>query len=301
MYDRRHIGTLALAALTAPLSRGLVSGSADVRLGVHTSSFRDLAAGADSIDALIEALAGCGARECELYAPQVEPNFGGRHGHHRTMSAMSPQMMRRELRKWRLRTADALFAAVGARFHRAGIAIYAYNYSPDRSFSDDEIDRGFEMARAMGAAIITASTTLDVARRMAPAADRHRMVVALYGGPGQDPDSLARPDNLAAAVRLSQYFKVNLEIGDGPTPGFDAVTYLREHHASVRTLRLQERRRNGEPTVWGHGEAPIREALQLVKQSGWPIHAYVNYDYAGRAGAIDEVKKCLAYATQALA
>ena len=33
----------------------------------------------------------------------------------------------------------------------AGIAIDAYNYSPNATCSDQEIERGFEMAKALGA------------------------------------------------------------------------------------------------------------------------------------------------------
>ena len=50
----------------------------------------------------------------------------------------------------------------------------------------------------------------------------------------------------------------------------------------------------------GDGDAPIREVLQLLKREAWPIRTYVDYDYAGRASPIDEVKRCLAYATRSL-
>ena len=56
----------------------------------------------------------------------------------------------------------------------------------------------------------------------------------------------------------------------------------------------------GENLPWGEGDAPIREVLRLVKQEAWPIRGYIEYDYAGPTGAIDEVKKCLAYASEAL-
>jgi sugar phosphate isomerase/epimerase len=219
------------------------------------------------------------------------------------MASMSPQMMRRELRKWRLRTPVSYFRAIGDTFHKAGITIYAYNYSPDATFTDQEIDRGFEMAAAVGAEVMTASTTLDVAKRIVPFAERHRMVVALHGGSRiDDPNELATPWSFSAAVSMSKYFKTSFDIGHFTAANFDALAYVREHHRDIATLCLRDRRKNqGEALSWGSGDTPIRDVLRLLKREGWPIRAYVDYDYAGRTGPVDEVKKCLAYAAEALA
>ncbi|MBW8862047.1 MAG: sugar phosphate isomerase/epimerase [Acidobacteria bacterium] len=304
MYNRRELGRATFAGLAAPFLTALAPAGREGGLGVQTCSFRGLkrTAGVDPIDTLVAAVAACGVRHCELFAPQVEAQFGSAHPGHHTMSAMSPQMMRRELRKWRLRVPDSYFGNIAGRFTRAGIAISAYNYSPNASFSDEEIDRGFEMAKALGAQLITASATLEVAKRIAPLADRHRMVVALQGAvPGGEPNALATPDSFAAALALSKYFRVNLDIGDFTAANFDAVAYVRDHHREVATLRLKDRRKTtGENLPWGEGDAPIREVLRLVKQEAWPIRGYVEYDYAGPTGAIDEVKKCLAYASEAM-
>ena len=43
----------------------------------------------------------------------------------------------------------------------AGINLYAYNYSFRDDFTDGEIKRGFEMAKALGAKVITASSTVS--------------------------------------------------------------------------------------------------------------------------------------------
>src|SRR3954462_2173013 len=99
-------------------------------IGVHTSSFQSLLVpGSAPADVLVRAMVACGAREGELFAPQVEASFGGPHGGHGGMSSMSAQMMRRELRKWRLRTPDSYFQAIGSRFRKSGLAVRAFNYS----------------------------------------------------------------------------------------------------------------------------------------------------------------------------
>jgi hypothetical protein len=41
--------------------------------------------------------------------------------------------------------------------------------------------------------------------------------------------------------------------------------------------------------------------LQLLKKERWPIRAYVEYEYRGQAGSVEEVKMCADFARQALA
>ena len=168
--------------------------------------------------------------------------------------------------------------------------------------SSEEIDRGFGMAKALGAEIITASTTLDVAKRIVPFAEKHQMVVAMHGHSRSDnPNEFATPQSFAAALKMSKYFKINLDLGHFTACNFDAVAYVREHHADITNLHLKDRRKNqGDNLPWGQGDTPIREVLQLLKREGWPIRAYVEYEYRGQSNPVDEVKKCVAYAKQVL-
>jgi len=284
---RREFG-LTLAAL--PLAGFASSGYRGVRLGAQTYSFRDLprTPGGDGVDQVIEAFRECELEECELYAPQVEPQFNE---------------AREALRAWRLETPLDHFKQVGEKFRKAGIEIYAYNYSPNMSFTDAEIDRGFEMAKALGAQIITASTELDTARRIVPFAEKHKMIMAMHGHSNtKDPNQFSSPESFAAALKMSQYFKVNLDIGHFTAANFDAVSYVREHHADITNLHLKDRKRNqGDNMPWGQGDTPIRPVLQLLQREKWPIRAYVEYEYNGQGTPVEEVKKCLAFARQALA
>ncbi len=317
MYSRRELALITIAGLAAPLlgrSSDLSARAADgqsaggVRLGVQTSSFQDVPnrPGSDTVDMLIQSMTDCDVRDCELFAPLVEAAFGGptAGGHHHSgMAAMTPQMVRRELRKWRLRTPIDYFASIGSRFRSANLGVHAYSYSPDSTFSDEEIDRGFTMAKALGAEILSASITLDMARRVAPIADKHRMIVALSGQRTvNDPHQIATPADFAAALSLSPYFKVNVDIGQFTVARVDSVAFIRDHHARIASVSLNDRRRNdGDAVVWGRGDAPIREVLQLLKREGWPIPAYVDYEYRGDRDPVAEVKRCFAYAKQALA
>jgi sugar phosphate isomerase/epimerase len=301
MYTRREFGLLTLSSLALPLVSGAQT-IGGVRLGVQTYSFRGLprVPNDDAIHPIINAMKECGLTECELWAPQVEPSSAagrGRQSPEETLKA------REELRSWRLTHSLDHFRVIERRFKAAGVAVYAYNYSPNASFTDEEIDRGFEMAKALGAEIITASATLDTAKRMVPFAEKHRMVVAMHNHSNtKDPNEFATPESFDAAMKLSKYFKVNLDIGHFTAANYDAVAYLKEHHASVTNLHIKDRKKNqGDNVPWGTGDTPIREVLQLLKREKWPIRAYMEYEHRGAGGAIEEVKTCFAYAKQVLA
>src|SRR5438552_768560 len=127
------------------------------------------------------------------------------------------------------------------------------------------------------------------------------MIQAMHGhSKVDDPSEFATPESFAAALKMSRYFKVNLDIGHFTAGNFDAVAYVREHHADITNLHIKDRKKNqGENTPWGEGDTPIREVLQLVEKNKWPIPADIEYEYRGTGTPVEEVKKCYAYARQA--
>lgn len=298
---RRQFGALTLGTLAAPaLARAQTVGG--VRLGVQTYSFRELprTPGGDATASIIDAMRACGLTECELWAPQIEPAAGPPA---RGRTPEQARNAREALRTWRTSTPLAHFHGIRDAFAKGGLSIYAYNYSFGSDFTDAEIDRGFEIARALGAEIITASTTLSVSKRVVPFAARHKMAVAMHNHSNvKDPNEFATPESFAAAIALSPYFKVNLDIGHFTAANFDPVAYLRQHHASVTNLHIKDRKKDqGANTPWGEGDTPIREVMALLKRERWPIRAYIEYEYRGERGPVDEVTQCLGYVKAALA
>ncbi|HSE98268.1 MAG TPA: sugar phosphate isomerase/epimerase, partial [Blastocatellia bacterium] len=116
-----------------------------VQIGAQSYSFRDR-----SLDDLIKAMAEIGIGSCELWQGHVEPR----------------QLSREALREWRLSVPLDHFKQVRAKFDRAGVELYAYNLSFRDDFTDAEIERGFEMARALGVRVMTASSTVNAAPRI---------------------------------------------------------------------------------------------------------------------------------------
>ena len=290
MLTRREFTTLALSTLAWPKLLAQTANSAGgVTLGAQTYSFRQMTRppDGDMSDVIIKAFTECGLHDCELWSPMLEP----------------AKVEREALRRWRIETPLDHFAAIRKRFDSAKIAIRAYNYSFNDSFTEPEIDRGFEVARALGAQFITASSTLTAAKRVAPFAEKHKMIVAMHNHSNvKDPNEFATPESFAAALKLSKYFRINLDIGHFTAANYDAVSYLRENHPNITNLHVKDRKRDqGENVEWGTGNAPIREVLQLLKQNKWPITAYLEYEYKGAGTPVDEVKKGLAYMRAALA
>jgi sugar phosphate isomerase/epimerase len=328
---------VTLAGLAAPLF-GRSSGveAAGLQLGVQTSSFRGLvpAQGRDAVDAIIDAMLACDVRQCELSAASIEPFAAPakrphaastqraapmRHGvvpqasppvepgspaepagRTATTPSMS-QMMRRELRKWRLRTPVAHFSAMRSRFRRAGIDIQSYGYNADQSFSDEEIDRGFAMARALGAQALTSTVTLDVAHRLVPFAGSYQMSVAInLVVPTPSGPRAAATADVMGALELSPFFRLAVDIGQLTAAGIDPVTFLREHHGRIGTIRLSDCRSDGSAADWGHGDAPIREVLQLLARERWRARTYIDRSFTDGSNTVAEVQRCVAYARQAL-
>ncbi len=301
MYTRREFGLLTLSGIALP-SLGLAQSVGGVQLGVQTYSFRQLprTPGGDQTDAIVAAMTECGLTECELWSPMIEPALpiAGRRP-----TAEEAQTARDELRRWRVETPLSHFEGIRRKFATAGLTIRAYNYSFADNFTDAEIDRGFDMARALGSEFITASTTLKVAPRVAPFAEKHRMAVAVHNHSNtKDPNEFATPESFAAVMKLSRQFKVNLDIGHFAAANYDPLAWLRGHHAEVTNLHLKDRKKDqGDNTPWGTGDTPIREVLQLLKRERWPIRAYLEYEHRGDGTPVAEVRRCLDYDRSALA
>jgi len=307
MITRREFGTIALTGFAMPrLLAAFDSSINGVHVGVQTYSYRELprpAGAADAVDLVIKAMKDSGVSECELFAPQLEP--AQPQGRGARGAPPSPEVVkaRDALRKWRLETPLDHFKSVRGKFDAAGLTIYAYCYNMNGSFTDAEIDRGFQIARALGTNVLTTSTTLDVAKRIAPIADKHKITVGLHGHSNiSDPNELATPESFAAAMKMSPNFKINLDIGHFTAANYDPVAYIREHHAQITNLHLKDRKKNqGDNMPWGQGDTPIRDVLQLLKREKWPIPADIEYEYRGQGTPVEEVAKCYAFAKQALA
>jgi sugar phosphate isomerase/epimerase len=319
VFSRRDFTKIAagLPAWTV-LAAGLDSVVGGVHLGAITYSFRDLprTPGKDNVDAIIDAVKYCGIGEIELFSPNIEPapkalppeppTPYGVPRQPRTQN--SPEVIalqkqnREDLRNWRIETGRDYYQTVRGKFDAAGIGLYAYTINYNDSFTDEEIDSTFRQAKAMGVGIISSSTTLSVAPRLAPFAEKYGILVAVHGHSNlKDPNQLASPESFAKALAMSRQFRVNLDIGHFTAANFDAVKYIRENHEQITHLHIKDRRKNdGTNEQFGEGDTPIREVLALLKKERYPIRAFIEYEYAGLRSTREEVKLCMQYLRNAL-
>lgn len=309
MYSRRDFGKLALAGLplsiaSAQSRSGNASGKwidsviGGVQIGAQSYSFRELPP-----DEMIAAFAKIGLGECELWQGNIEPPEP--NPFHAPYPWQPPLVNREELRAWRLNTPLDFYRDLKAKFDAAGVRLYAYNYSFKDDFTDEEIELGFQAAKAMDCELITASSTVSVTPRLVPFAEKHGMPIAFHNHEkAEETNEYATPDRFEKAMSLSDLFMINLDIGHFVAAGFDPVDYIREHHAKIPVIHLKDRPSNTRERTanspWGEGDTPIVEVLQLIQREHYPIIANIEYEYRGKSDPVTEVTKCFDYCKEAL-
>lgn len=298
------------------------AGPTGVRLGVQTYSFRDmLNTPGSTTEKMIAAIKQLGLTECEMFEPMLQPPelsadapwrmvgnkptqaslYGGKKEQGGPTAAELAN--RQAIRRWRLGPGLDEVKAAGEKFRSAGIRVTAFNFSLRDWDTDEEVERGMQMTRAMDTDILSASTTLSMAKRCVPLFEKHQITLSLHGhSNAADPNHFASPDSFAKALAMSRSYEANLDIGHFFATGFDPVAYIRENHERITHLHIKDRKKNGGPNMpFGEGDTPIRPVMQLLKAEGYPIPAHIEYEYAGREDSVAEVAKCLRYLRSALA
>ena len=97
----------------------------------------------------------------------------------------------------------------------AGVDVQILCYNMNVNTKDDEIDYAFQMARDLGVRAMSCSTTVAVAKRVAPFADKYKI---MWGGHGHanifDNEEFAKPPRPSKrSCPFSNSIGVNLDIG----------------------------------------------------------------------------------------
>ncbi len=288
-FTRRNFSRLAIGVGAGLAGARVFTGHemidskfAGVTIGAQSYSFRDR-----PLDDAIAAMKQIGIGSCELWSGHTEP-------------LRELRKDREKLRAFRLETPLSHYEKIGKDFHEAGIDLQAFNYSFRDNFTDEEIARGFEMAKAMGAKVITASGTVSVAERVNAQAKRYGLKVGMHNHSRIRENEYATADDFAAASNGNSHIAINLDIGHFVAAGFDPIDYVKQHHAQIVALHIKDRKKNqGENVPFGEGDTPIREVLALLRDNGYEIPANIEYEYKGN-DTVEEVKKCFSYCKQAL-
>lgn len=193
MLTRRGMAAISLGGLALSVTRARAEGAtglspaqrrgaatiAGVKIGCSTYTFSPAA-----IDQAIEGIVEAGFASGELHPRQIEPDFEMRPvfpaGPGKPDLSAEHGFARAALRQWRLGVPMEHFARAGQRFRDAGVKLIAYNVNFGEDFSDAELDRSFEMTRALGADLITAVGPTRTLRRLDPFARSRKMRVAFH-------------------------------------------------------------------------------------------------------------------------
>lgn len=307
---RRDFGRMLGAALPVSVAFGQQTRPAfkigGLDFGVETFSFHDLPPAGDPqlIPTLIQDMKDAGLAECEIMSGHVEPMGSYATGWWvATRRAAGYQKMRDDARRWRLSVPMQYYRDVRAKFENAGLRMYLYNVNFNETFTDEERDRTFEAAKALGCAGFSSSTVLSEARRLVPFAERHKMFVAMHNHNNlADPDQFATPQSFEKALAMSEYFKATLDIGHYTAGNNDAVEFIQKHHDRTVNIRVRDRKRNnGRNMPFGQGDTPIKEVLRLIRDNKYPIRCYIEYEYGSFRSSVEEVRRCVDYCREALA
>jgi sugar phosphate isomerase/epimerase len=317
LHTRRDFGKLALNALPLAIARAAVepvvidSKFYGVQIGAITYSFNSIAN--SDPEAIVRAYVEIGLGEAELMsnhcealagAPRAPGRGGGRGATLSPEQQAARQAQQEQLRAWRAAAKPGTWQGVRKKFNDAGIEVAVLCYNMNDNMKDDDIEYGFSMAEGLGVHAISTSTTLTMARRIAPIADRNKLLVGYHGHDAtNDPNQTATLESYEALMAFGKYSGVNLDIGHFTAANYDAVEFIRKHHARITNLHVKDMKRDhGAYTPFGEGDTPMKGVLQLLKKEKYEFPANIELEYPipPASNLIAEMKKCLAYCKDCL-
>ena len=322
MYSRRDFGKMALASVPlASACAAVQSTYGGVRIGVQSASFTYSGIG---IEGIISTMVEVGLAEADVMSEHVDNYLGGpvalpgtgRPGpwtrQERPAGAPAPAgggaapapgrgpgrgfapdpVAREAMRKWRLSVPLDGYRAVGQKFKDAGLVYFSHNLSFRDDFTDEEIDKGFQMAEALGTKTITASSPVSVFPRLAPFAEKYKFRVTLH-------NHMNPPEDFEQVIAMSPNFWINLDVGHFFASGHDPIAYIQKRHARITNIHIKDRKaNNGAEMPFGQGETPLKEVLLLLKREKYGFPADI--ELVGPAGPKVELTTCLQYCKNAL-
>jgi sugar phosphate isomerase/epimerase len=233
-------------------------------------------------------------------APARGGGFGGGGGR-----AMTPEQeaMQKSIADWKMAANASTWKGVRKKFNDAGIDVQILCYNMGLNMKDDEIEYAFQMARDLGVRAISCSSTVAMAKRVAPFADKYKI---MWGGHGHadifDDEQFAKPETFKKIISFSKYIGVNLDIGHFTAAGFDPVAFIPEIADRITNLHLKDRMKPDQcyasPNLaWGTGQTPIKEVLMLMKKNKYTFPANIEFEYQTPQGSdsVTEVAKCYEY------
>jgi hypothetical protein len=183
--------------------------------------------------------------------------------------------------------------------------VYAYNIPVNDSFTEEELDRVFRMARILGAQAVNSATTLPTTPRLAAVAERYNMRVGLHPSGMASPDAIGSGDSYRKALAISPRIEANPDLNGWRTWGPDPLAFIRETGRRITTLHTHDSKAAQPRPIavpFGEGSNPIRDVLRLMQKERFTFVAILERTWNLPEGAdnVTELRKCLSYCKSAL-
>jgi sugar phosphate isomerase/epimerase len=297
-----------------------------VKIGVITYSFRDMPD--QSAEATLQYVLDSGISTIELMGDPAE-SFAGKPKNPVDMKSFFPLMRKRnekkelteeeqkklaegealmkeynvEVAKWRSTASMTKFQQVKEMYKKAGVEIYAFKPNAfGKENTDADIDYGMRAAIALGANQITLEHPSNDAQtlRLGTMAQKYGLKVGYHGHEQQTPTFWD------TALAQSPANALNIDLGHFVAAGNqNPVDFIKLKHDKIVSMHIKDRQNaaHGKGNlVWGQGDTPLVEVLNLMKNDKYNFPATIELEYKIPEGSTSvlEVKKCLEYCRKAL-
>ena len=308
IFSRRDLGKMAAAALPAgSLLAKANSKFNGVQIGAITYSFRALPSTAQDV---LKYCTDLGLSSIELMgdvaenyagAPAVNRGGGGR----RQPTPEQREEMKRaaeERKKWRLGLSMDKYKELRKMYNNAGVQIDIFKLPFTANMSDDEFEYIATVAKALGANSITMELPNDPAftKRVGDFAAKHKIYVGYHN------HMQVNETSWDTALEQSKYNSINLDVGHFTEAiNGSPIPFIKKNHARITSFHLKDKKyakNGGGNTIWGQGEVPLKEVLQLManEKYKWPANIELEYNIPEGSTVLAEMAKCVAFCKAAL-
>jgi len=211
---------------------------------------------------------------------------------------------------WRSNISMKEFKKVKNQFEDKGINIFAYKpYCMSPNNTDDEIEYAMKATKALGAEFVTAElTTEENTSRISRFAEKHNVKVGYHA-------HLQASDTAwEFALKNSKNNYINLDIGHyiaarKKNTKENLLNFIMDNNSRICSMHLKDRQAikplnvgATDNQIWGKGDTPITEVLQLMRDNSYKFTATIELEYRIPEGSnrVKEVKKCFEYCYKAL-
>lgn len=212
-----------------------------------------------------------------------------------------------QLTNWRTTVSMDKFKEIRKMYNNAGVSIYAFKPNAlNPNNTDGEIEYALKAAKTLGAKSVTIELPNGVAhaKRLGDLGQKHGIYIGYHA-------HLQATDTAwDMALAQSPFNTMNLDCGHyiaagGPNTKESLLALIEAKHDRITSMHIKDRhnKKNGEKNMpWGEGDTPLKEVLTLLKNKKYKIPASIEleYDIPTNSDAVNETKKCLAYAKDIL-